>query len=215
MGMSIPKAYLPLQGKPILHYSLEKLSKSSLVTEIVIVVHPEDRELLQSQVLDVFPSNKQLQVVFGGERRQDSSRAGVQATLAKWVAVHDGVRPFFSQSLLELVFSAAQVHRGAIPALPIPETVKSVDNEDFVAGEVSREMLHLAQTPQCFERELLQRSLEAAHQQKRYFTDEAGAVLAMSGVRAKIVSGEGQNIKITTPWDLKLAEALLEKGLTA
>jgi len=215
MGRPIPKAYLLLRGKPILYYSLEKFSTSSLVSEIVVVIHSEDRPLLQSNVLDAYSFEKELRVVLGGEHRQDSSLAGVQATRSRWVAVHDGARPFVSLQLLEAVFEAARTHRAALPTLPIQETVKSVDSERLIAGEVSREMLSFAQTPQCFERELLQRSLEAAHQQKRYFTDEAGAVLAMSGVRAKIVPGEGQNIKITTPWDLQLAEALLEKGLTA
>jgi 2-C-methyl-D-erythritol 4-phosphate cytidylyltransferase len=212
MGVSVPKAYLSLQGKPILVYSLEKLSQSPLVSELLLVVHPEDRKLLQSRVLDAYAFEKEMRIVPGGEHRQDSSRAGVQALGAKWVAVHDGVRPFFSLHLLDAVYEAARVHRAAIPARPIHASIKSV-REEFVLAEVEREALYLAQTPQCFERELLQRSLEEAHKQQRYFTDEAGAVLAMSGVRAKIVAGEEHNIKITTPWDLKLAEALLEAGL--
>jgi 2-C-methyl-D-erythritol 4-phosphate cytidylyltransferase len=213
MGKPIPKAYLPLQGKPILYYCLERLCKSSLVSEIVVVVHPDDRSLLQSQITEAFPLRKELKVALGGEQRQDSSRAGVQATYSRWIAVHDGVRPFFSLQLLEAVFAAARVHRAVIPALPLRETVHSVDPEGFIVSQGSRQMLHLAQTPQCFERELLEHSLNEAHRQRRYFTDEAGAVLAMGGVRAKIVPGEPQNIKITTPWELKMAEALLEKGL--
>ncbi|OGF56853.1 MAG: hypothetical protein A2Z21_08705 [Candidatus Fraserbacteria bacterium RBG_16_55_9] len=178
-----------------------------------MVIHPEDRSLLQSKILDAFSFDKKIQVALGGKHRQDSARSGVRAIRSKWVAVHDGVRPFFSLKLLTAVFEATRAHRAAIPALPVQETIKSVNEESFAHREVDREAIYLAQTPQCFERELLVHSLEKAHQEQRYFTDEAGAVLAMSGVGAKIVLGEKQNIKITTPWDLKLAEALLEKGL--
>lgn len=213
MGASLPKPYLLLQKKPILWYSLEKFSKSPLVEEIVVVIHPEDRSLLESCVLEAYAFEKEIRVGLGGKHRQDSSRAGVREIHSHWVAVHDGVRPFFSLKLLEAVFEAALSHRAAIPAIAVGETVKSADAEGFAAADLNRERLYLAQTPQCFERSLLERSLEAAHKQKRYFTDEAGVVCAMSGVRAKIVPGEAQNIKITTPWDLKLAEALLQAGL--
>ena len=212
MGRPIPKAYLHLHSKPILWYSLDKFSSCSYISEIVVVIHPEDRPLLK-KILDAFSFEKEIQVTLGGEHRQDSARAGVQAIRSKWVAVHDGVRPLFTEKLLGAVFEAARVHRAVIPAIRIQETVKSIDADGFALGEVDRDGLTLAQTPQCFEHELLIRSLDEACQQKRYFTDEAGAVLAMSGVRPKIIPGEQQNLKITTPWDLKLAEALLETTL--
>ncbi len=214
MGASIPKAYLPLCGKPILWYSLDKLSSCSYISEIAVVIHPEDRPLLR-KILDAFSFEKKIQVTLGGEHRQDSSHAGVRAVRSKWVAVHDGARPLFSLELLKAVFDAARAYRAAVPALRVHETVKSIDSKGFAVGEVDREMLYLAQTPQCFERDLLGYALDEAHKQGRYFTDEAGAVSAMSGVRAKIVPGEAQNIKITTPWDLKLAEAILKRGLEA
>lgn len=213
MGASVPKAYLPLCGKPILWYSLDRFSKDSLVSEIVVVINSDDDSLLQANVLGAYSFEKEIRVVEGGEHRQESSHAGVRAARSKWVAVHDGARPLFSLELLKAVFEVARAYRAAVPALRVHETVKSVDSEGFAVDEVDRETLYLAQTPQCFERDLLVQALDEAHQQGRYFTDEAGAVLAMSGVRSKIVPGEEQNIKITTPWDLRLVEALLEKDL--
>jgi len=210
MRAPLPKPYLTLRGRPIIWYSLEKFSRSPLVEEIVVVIHPDDRELLRSQV-DFRSFEKEIRVVFGGGRRQDSARAGVREISCGWVAVHDAARPLFSPALLERVFEAARLHRAALPAAAVRETVKSVDERGFVLSDIDREGLRLAQTPQCFERALLAGALEEACKVGLYFTDEAGAVLAMSGVRPFAVEGEEQNIKITTPEDLKLAEALLEQ----
>lgn len=211
MGTSTPKPYLPLYGRPILVYSLEKFSRSPLVSEIVLVIHPDDRRLLR-EILAEHPY-RGIKVVVGGERRQDSALAGVRAIRSEWVAVHDVVRPLFSLELLGRVFEAACSNRAAIPALPLQETIKAVGPEGYVVGEADRERLYLVQTPQCFERPLLEHSLKSAHKRRRYFTDEAGAVLAMGGVRPKVIPGEVQNIKITTPADLRWAERLLEAGL--
>ncbi len=215
MERPIPKAYLRLRGKAILAYSLEKVSRCEPVSEIVVVIHPEDHQRLHSEVLDLFPvdADKDLKIVYGGEHRQGSALAGVRACRSPWVAVHDAARPFFSLGLLEAVFEAARTDRAAIPVIPVRESVKSVGEDGFILGDVERDALRLAQTPQCFERSLLARALEDAETRGRYFTDEAGAVLAMSGVHPRVIDGEGRNIKITTPWDLELAEALLEAGL--
>jgi len=214
MGTPVPKPYLLLGGKPILSYSIEKFSQSPLISEIVLVIHPDDRKRLEG-LLKGYAAPPEIEVVLGGEHRQESALVGVRAIRSRWVAVHDGARPLFTLGLLERVFEAARRHRAALPALPVQETVKTVDPEGYVLGEVEREPLRLARTPQCFERELLLRSLQEAQKKQRRFTDEAGAVLAMGGVRARVVPGEVQNIKITRPEDLRLAEALLEAGLAA
>lgn len=210
----IPKAYLPLRGKPLALYSLEKLVACPFVTEIVVVIHPDDEGLFRTAIQERFPSRAELilKVVHGGQRRQDSALAGVRACLSPWAVVHDAARPFFSRELLKRVFEAARADRAAIPAIPVKDSVKSVGEDGFVLADVEREPLRLVQTPQCFERGLLERALEDAATQNRYFTDEAGAVVAMSGIRPRVIDGEEQNIKITTPWDLRLAEALLAAG---
>jgi 2-C-methyl-D-erythritol 4-phosphate cytidylyltransferase len=216
MRSPIPKAYLSLRGRPLLAYSLEKILRCEFVSEIVVVIRPEDRERLQSDVLHALPvdaNNKALKIAHGGEHRQDSALAGVRASRSPWAAVHDAARPFFSRELLKRVFEAARSDRAAIPAVPVKDSVKSVGENGFVLADVERNVLRLAQTPQCFERSLLERALEDAANQGRYFTDEAGAVLAMSSIRPRVIDGEERNIKITTPWDLRLAEALLEAGL--
>lgn len=215
MGADTPKAYLPLGGKPILQHSLEAFDASPLVSEIVLVIHPEDQSMLDTRVLPAYEPTSTLKVIYGGEHRQDSTQAGVRAVRSPWVAVHDAVRPFVSDALIVRVAEAAAAYRAALPAIPIPDTVKSVDEDAFALGDVDRETLQLAQTPQCFEQQLLDRALDDAERAGRYFTDEAGVVLAQSGIKSRTVPGEATNLKVTTPQDLALAEAMLEAGLIA
>ena len=214
MGADTPKAYLPLGGRPILRHSLETFDASSWVGEIVLVIHPTDRPLVDD-VLEGWEPKAQLKVIYGDEHRQDSTQAGVRAVRTPWVAVHDAARPFASEALLVRVVEAAETYRAALPALPIAETVKSVDDDAFALGDVERDALQLTQTPQCFEQLLLDRSLDDAEREGRYFTDEAGVVLATSGIKSRVVPGELTNLKITTPQDLALAEAILDAGLVA
>ncbi|MFQ6034213.1 MAG: 2-C-methyl-D-erythritol 4-phosphate cytidylyltransferase [Candidatus Bipolaricaulia bacterium] len=209
MGWSKP--YLPLNGKPVLLHSLERFDRSPLIDELVIVVREGEEGRLREEVLDRYRFRKEIKVVIGGRERQDSALAGVRALSARLdlVLIHDGARPFFSDGLLENLIEAAAEHGAAVPGLPARETIRGFDEEGFSIEELDRARLFRVQTPQCFSYKLLRRSLEEATAQGRYFTDDAGAVAAFSGVRAKLVPGEERNIKITTPLDLELAEALV------
>lgn len=215
MGADTPKAYLSLGQAPILQHSLETFDASALIGEIVIVIHPDDRAVLDERVLGRYDPETRLKVIYGDLHRQDSVQAGVRAVRSPWVAVHDTARPFVSDALVASVIEAAESYRAALPTVPIADTVKTVDDDAFALGDVDRETLHLAQTPQCFEQLLLDRSLDDAEREGRYFTDEAGVVLAMSGIKSRIVPGETTNLKVTTPRDLALAEAMLDAGLVA
>jgi 2-C-methyl-D-erythritol 4-phosphate cytidylyltransferase len=204
LGASQPKAYLPLRGKSIISYSLEAFSRCPLISELVVVIHPDDTE----RARHVLKLEKPVRVVYGGAQRQDSALAGVRAASGDFVLVHDAARPLVSLGLIERVIAAMKTHGAAVPALPVADSLKRV-SEGFIIADVDRAELFSAQTPQGFARELLLEVLEHACAQGRYFTDEAGVLLAMSTVRAKVVPGEAQNIKITTEADLQLAERLL------
>ncbi|MGQ9477700.1 MAG: 2-C-methyl-D-erythritol 4-phosphate cytidylyltransferase [Candidatus Bipolaricaulia bacterium] len=208
MGQSKP--FLQLDGKPILLYSLERLARFPPVSELVVVVREGERERLEREVLACHPFCREVKVTYGGRERQDSALAGVRALSGRieLALVHDGARPFFSEELLNRLVQAAAEHGAAVPAIPVKETVRRFDSFGFSAEELDRSGLFQVQTPQCFSYHLLRRSLEEATAQGRYFTDDAGAVAAISGVRAKLVPGEERNIKITTPFDLQLAAAL-------
>lgn len=202
LGASLPKAYISLQGKPMLAYSLELFARCDQISEIIVVIHPDDEPLFRKLALSL---GKPWRHVYGGAHRQDSVLAGVRAASGEYVLVHDAARPFVSLSLVERVILTMKAHGTAVPVVPIVESVKRVLGDSIIA-DIDRSELFCAQTPQGFERKLLLEALERACAQGRYFTDEAGVVAAMSGMQPKVVPGETRNLKITTEADLKLAE---------
>lgn len=210
MGRSKP--FLPLEGRPVLLHSLERFARSILVQELVVVINPAEEERFRREVLSHYPFQKEIRVAWGGRERQDSAFAGVRALSAsvELVLVHDGARPFFSDELLETLIEAAAECSAAVPAIPVKETIRRFDAEGFASEELDRAGLFQIQTPQCFSYHLLRRALEEATAQGRYFTDDAGAVATIAGVRARLIPGEEGNIKITTPHDLELAKVLVE-----
>lgn len=205
LAKPLPKAYLPLHGKPIIAYSVEAFSACDLVSELIVVIHPDDRELFKRAVLNCA---KPLTVVHGGAQRQDSAFAGVQAAQSKYVLVHDAARPCLSRELVHRVISAMREYKAVVPVVPITDSVKRVSGGSIIA-DIDRSELFCAQTPQGFQKKLLLDALERACAQGRYFTDEAGVVSAMSGVQPQVIPGEARNLKITTEADLELAECLL------
>ncbi len=201
----LPKAYIALGGKPLLAYSLEKFAECEDISELIVVIHPDDDELFHKLKLTL---PKPITVVHGGSHRQDSSRAGVRAATGEYVLVHDAARPLVSRGLIERVIAAVRAHGAAVPVVPISDSVKRVSQDQIIA-DVDRSELFCAQTPQGFRRDLLLEVLERACAAGRSFTDESSAVLAMTGVQAKTVPGDERNIKITTAADLKLAESFI------
>lgn len=206
---STPKVYLSLCKKPILNYSLECLAECEAVSEIIVVIHSDDMELFQKVVPKLV---KPMRVVHGGAQRQDSALAGVRAATGTYALVHDAARPLVSRELIERVIEAMKIYGAAIPVIPVSDSVKRVSQDQIIA-DVDRSELFCAQTPQGFRRDLLLEALERACAEGRYFTDEAGAVLAMKGERVRTVPGDKRDIKITTMADLKLAECFLAPHL--
>lgn len=201
MGGEIPKQYLPLEGRPLLWFTLAALERSPLIRALILVVRPEDHQLAE-QLVSGFAKVRCL--VPGGGERGDSVRAGLEATTPEdgLVLIHDAVRPFISLSLIERVVVAARQWGAAIPALPVRETIKVVGDGQVVETP-RRSRLWAAQTPQGFRRSLL---LEAFSRQRdgAPATDEAMLVEGL-GHPVRVVEGEPGNLKITTPEDLAWA----------
>jgi 2-C-methyl-D-erythritol 4-phosphate cytidylyltransferase len=212
MHSALNKPYLQIGERPILFYSLQRLAALNAVRELVLVVRQADRARVQSELLDAYDFPIEIQVAIGGPQRQDSALAGLKAfsRTPDLVLIHDGVRPFFSEQLVTQLIAAAQTHRAALPGLPVQETIREVSVQSFAGPPLDREGLLITQTPQCYEYGLLYEALRRATEARCYFTDEAGAVLAMMGVAARVIPGEARNIKITTPGDRELAERLLD-----
>ena len=204
MGAELPKQFLSLGGRPILWHTLVIFERSPLVDEILLVLHPDDEVLCRRLVLAGGGFTKVRCIIPGGAHRHESVAAGLRAVDGNgMVLVHDAVRPFVTERLLSRGVDAARLNGAAIPVASIAETVKRVD-DDKVLSTVPRGELRRAQTPQAFERALL----EEAYRQWQHGpapTDDAAMVEAI-GHPVAVVEGEEANVKITSPADLRWAE---------
>lgn len=206
MGGETPKQFRPVMGLPLFLWSTCFFSSLPLVDRVVVVGPAarleELRELCERHMHGRMPA-----IVAGGARRQDSVMAGVRATPgdSDFVAVQDAARPFPPANLDDGLAAAAETG-AAIYAAPVSSTMKRVEN-GMIAGTVEREGLWAAQTPQLVRRPLLIDALEACERTGRQVTDEAGAVEAL-GVRVRIVPATDANLKVTTPGDWIVAEAI-------
>jgi len=213
LGSQIPKALIPILGKPMLSWTIAALEQTPIVDAIVIVA--------PSEALDDFEKlrigegwRKVVAIVAGGLDRQQSVWNGLQAMpeRTEWVIVHDAARPLVKPSLIFAVWEAAQeIGTAAIAALPCTDTVKRTLDGVLIAETLDREQLWLAQTPQVFAAELLREAHEQALKDGCTATDDAMLVERM-GVPIRLVPGDPTNIKITHPTDLLLAEAILKHG---
>jgi 2-C-methyl-D-erythritol 4-phosphate cytidylyltransferase len=203
MGIGANKAYLEIAGRSLLSYSLAALSASPWIDEIVLVVGPGEEALAARTSKD---SGKTLRIIAGGERRQDSSLVGVRAASREFVLIHDAARPFPSLALIRRVIKGVWEHGACVPVLPVVDTLRYRDRSGFFSfSDLTREDLHSVQTPQGFQRVLIERCLEEGKGDEH--TDDAAAVLAR-GVAVWTVAGEATNIKLTTREDLELATAV-------
>lgn len=209
LNNSLPKAYIELNGRALLSYSLEQFARCAQISEIIVVVHSDDKELWHRSV--ELPQ-KSIRIVYGGTERQDSALAGARAATGEYLLIHDAARPLVSLELIARVIAATKTYGAAVPALPVSDSLKRVQGNQIIEN-IDREQFVCVQTPQGVQRDLLLRALKQACAEDRYFTDEAGALLAILGARAKVVAGDERNIKITTQRDLEIASCWLCSGL--
>lgn len=212
MGTDQPKQYLELGGRPILCHTLDKFQKAGLVDGIVLVTDRGSISLVKDKILREFPCPKVKWVVAGGERRQDSVNAGLKAVPlgTEVVCVHDGVRPFISVELINKSIEEAMNHGACIVAIPVKDTIKRVDGEGIIVETVERAGLWRAQTPQTFRFDVIESAMNQAITEGFYGTDEASLV-ERYGHDVYVLAGDEKNIKITTPDDLLIAEAIVMK----
>jgi 2-C-methyl-D-erythritol 4-phosphate cytidylyltransferase/2-C-methyl-D-erythritol 2,4-cyclodiphosphate synthase len=199
-GGQSPKQYRAVAGEPVIRASLTMLAQHPGVAMVQPVIHPDDVALFKaaSEGLGVLPP------VFGGATRQASVRAGLEALNERApdiVLVHDAARPFASAALVSRGIEAARAGAAAIPALPIADTVKTVDAEGAVTGTIERAKLRLVQTPQAFDfAALLSLHRKALAAGREDFTDDA-ALAEWGGLKVATFAGEAGNVKLTTPED--------------
>ncbi len=211
MGEGVNKVYREILGKPVLTYSVESFITSGIMDELVFVYNEEEEDLLRRKVLAPLGeklSGTTVDFVPGGERRQDSSRVGVMVAETDYVCIHDGARPNFSSDLIVNLMDATIEHGAAFPGVKPVDTIRAND-QGYAGSTIDRDRHVKVQTPQCFKRDLHLDSIEEAIESDCYFTDDAGIVMEMGGIRPRVVEGERSNVKITTAQDTQLLEVLM------
>lgn len=213
MGSSTNKQYMLLKGRPVLSYSLDFFEGLGAVSQIVVVCAPAEVEYCNNEIVKRFGFSKVKAVVPGGRERQDSVWAGLQqlGDDTDLVAVHDGARPLLSLEMLTRLLTEAKEWGAAIPGTPSKDTVKLGDRDGFVRQTLDRTAVYAIQTPQVFNYSELVIAYRAAREEQFLGTDDASLFERYIG-RVKIVPGDYNNIKITTPADMIVAEALLRGG---
>jgi len=207
--MGTPKAFLSLAGKPLLSYSISAFDQSSRIDGIGIVCREQDLDEVKRLAKEISRTKVRF-VVEGGKERQDSVLAGVSSLPpdAEMVAVHDAARPLITVDLIDAVIAKAQESGAALAAVPTQDTTKFSENGK-VRQTLNRETLWLAQTPQVFRVKILTEALQKARDDRFYGTDCSSLVERLS-IPVCLVQGSPENIKITTPADIFIAEAILK-----
>ncbi len=209
IGGTVPKQYLALGGQPIILHALRILQVSPVIDEIILAVPQCDTEYCLTQIVTPHHFTKVTKIVPGGQERQDSVRHALEVVHedVDVVLVHDAVRPFLTEQMVEEVVSRARVKGAAIIALPMKDTVKQVGADHVIERTVDRRPLWLAQTPQAFRRDWLLVAHRKAHGEGVRATDDAYLV-EWCGHPVSVVEGSGDNIKVTRPEDMIIGEAI-------
>ncbi len=211
MNHTLPKQYLPLEGKPILAHTLLNLAKIPEVDCITLVVSEDRINWCKETIINKYNIKKVEKVIDGGKTRGESVMNGLRSLDKETtiVAIHDGVRPFVEKSIFNHVVEQAKKFGAAICAIPLKDTLKTIGKENEVESTCNRDGFWLVQTPQAFRYALILKAYEKAIEDGFQATDDA-AIVERLPHPVKIVEGSPLNIKITTPQDLVLAEAIYE-----
>lgn len=210
MGKEESKQFLPLLGKPAISYTLRAFQDCSLITEIVVVCRAQDEERLRGLV-EEYGFDKVTAVTAGGLFRADSVKNGILAanSSAQYYAIHDGARPLVTPEEITAVVEAAFETGAAALGTPVTDTIKIADSSNIILSTPSRSTLRAVQTPQVFEKELYTFALTDSPDLSSV-TDDCSLIENMGG-EVQIVLGSRENIKLTTPIDLVIAESILKQ----
>ena len=209
--MGFDKLFAVIAGEPVIAHPIRAFERATSVGEIVVVAredrHDEIRKISRDRGF-----KKVLSIVPGGERRQDSVRAGLDRINrdAKYVAVHDAARPLITPKQIERAFAQCRVHGAAVLAQPVNDTLKRANADLLVVGSVDRHQIYAVQTPQIFERKLLEDAYRAVYAENILVTDEVSAVERL-GYKVALVLDDDFNFKITYPRDLPVADFIIRE----
>lgn len=215
MNSKIQKQFLEVEGKPVIYYSLKCFQESPLIRDIILVTGEESLSYCKEEIVKRFGFSKVKKVTAGGKERYDSVYAGLCACdNTDYVLIHDGARPFVTEEILERTYFAVKETGACVVGMPAKDTIKISDRNKMVESTPAREKVWLVQTPQAFRYSLIKESYESIRcKDMSGITDDAMIVEQESGVKVALVHGSYENLKITTPEDLIIAEAFLRCGI--
>lgn len=218
MNSAVPKQYLDLEGKPVLYYSLRAFEQS-MADEIVLVTGQDEIEYCRKEIVEKYGFTKVTSVTAGGKERYHSVFCGLKELNQSkkrpdYVMIHDGARPFLSNEIICRCAAAAEEFQACAAGMPVKDTIKIANDSLFAVETPQRNHVWQIQTPQAFAFPLIYQAYEELIKRERqgetfHVTDDAMALETICGQKVKLVEGSYENIKITTPEDLKLAKVFL------
>lgn len=218
MNAGVKKQYMEIAGRPVLYYSL-KAFEESFIDEIVLVVSQDEIEQVHESYVNQYGFQKISCIVSGGKERYHSVACGLQAVHqdCDFVFIHDSARPMLTQEILQRAYRAVQEEEACVVGVPSKDTVKIADEQGYVSVTPNRSLVWNVQTPQVFSYPLVHRAYEELLQKEQelsaagvQITDDAMVVEHLAHHKVKLVEGSYENIKITTPEDVQIAERYLQ-----
>ncbi len=216
MGSSTKKQYMLMKDRPIIYYAL-KIFQESFIDEIVLVVAPGDQEYCKKEIVEKYGFDKVIQIVEGGKERYHSVAVGLDCIKeCGYVFIHDGARPMVTEEILERALSCVKEYRACAVGMPVKDTIKIADEAGNIVSTPNRNLVWMVQTPQVFDYYLIKDAYHKLISQEEKLqrkgiavTDDAMVVETLTGHSVKLVQGSYENIKITTPEDILIAENFL------
>lgn len=218
MESKVQKQYLLIEDKPVLYYAL-KAFQDSPVEEVVLVVGTGEEEYCKKEIVERYGFTKVKNIVAGGKERYHSVFHGLQAIEdADYVLIHDGARPFLTQDIITRCIDGAKEYKACVAGMPVKDTIKLADAEQNIESTPERSRVWMIQTPQAFEYPLIKEAYTTLIEQEEKgirtsipVTDDAMVVEYFLNQKVHLVYGSYENIKITTPEDMRIAEVFVKR----
>lgn len=235
MGSGVAKQYMLLREKPLIWYALHAVEESSVIDDCILVTGAEDILYVKEEIVAKYGFRKVTAVVAGGKERYDSVYSGLQAAAGicgqgsenshapdrdGYIFIQDGARPFLTEEILKRCYEAVEKDRACVAGMPVKDTIKIVDESGFARHTPDRNFMWQVQTPQVFDAPLILSAYERLMQEKERLlregisiTDDAMVVETFADCKVRLVEGDYRNIKVTTPEDMAVAEAFLNRNM--
>ena len=224
MNLNVKKQYMLLNDKPLLAYSMDVFEKSDIITDVILVTSKEDIEYCGNEIVSAFGYSKVRAVIAGGKERYHSVMAGLDRIRedgdAEYVFIHDAARPFVTEDMIKRLYEDVISTYASVAAVKSKDTVKIANNADYVVSTPNRELTWIIQTPQTFRYSLALEAYDRLREEEDGLgcqgikvTDDAMVVETWTDHKVRLIEGSYENIKVTTPEDIDIAEAIIKRRI--